>query len=310
MDYVAYMIPSMSSLYFRDLQPRPMVRLFARHGWEQLEISECHAHDLLQEGHPERAGRAFRGFATDHGVSFVQGHLAVVWYAAADRSQGTTGYFSIAPLSDKERTRAMEAMQQWLELFAALGIRYAVLHMGGAALKDAGWSDQAVFQRRTRSLSEIAGYAAQAGITVCLENLCFPNCGVETLEEIVALIRGAHADNLAICLDTGHAVMAGQDCERFVLDGGDLIRVLHLHDNVGMSDNHVLPYEQQGIPWARVLAALNKIGYDGALNFEIPGRSWRPMPVREARLDYARQVSEYMVAQVAGWNTRSSRSVS
>lgn len=275
-----------------------MVRMFVQHRWEQLEISECHAHDLLAQGRPASAGRAFRAYAADQGVSFAQGHLPVVWYAAADRSQGETGYFSIAPLSDGERMRAMEAIQRWFELFDALGIRYAVLHMGGSALKAAGWPDQAVLSRRTKSLSEVAGYAAQAGITICLENLCYPNCGVETLEEIVALIRGVDADNLAICLDTGHARMAGQDCEAFLLEGGDLIRALHLHDNIGIKDNHELPYEHQGIPWDRVLGSLGKIGYDGMLNFEIPGRSWRPMPVREARLDYARALAEYMAAQV------------
>jgi sugar phosphate isomerase/epimerase len=287
-----------------------MVCLFAQHGWEQLEISECHAHDLLAQGQPASAGRAFRAYAADHGLSFAQGHLPVVWYAAADRSQGETGYFDIAPLDDEEQIRAMGAIQQWFELFAVLGIRYAVLHMGGSTLKEAGWPDRAVFDRRTRSLSEAARYAAQVGITVCLENLCYPNCGVETLEEIVALIRGADADNLAICLDTGHAVMAGQDCEEFLLEGGDLIRALHLHDNIGTSDYHVLPYEQETIPWDRILGSLGKIGYDGVLNFEIPGRSWRPMPVREARLDYARVLAEYMVGHVACSNAGSSRSVS
>ena len=293
------MNPSMSTLYFRELNPRPMVQLFAKHGWHFLELSECHAYDLLTQGEPRQAGRAFRQFAADHGISFLQGHLPVVWYAHADRSRGRESYFDVAPQSGLEWARAMDAIKRWVELFNVVGIRYGVLHMGGSTLKDADWSDKAIFEQRVKSLSEIVEYAEGGGITICLENMSFPSCGVETLKEIKALIAGVGADHLAICVDTGHAVMAGLDCVEFIRGGGSLIKALHIHDNIGTTDDHVLPYERKTIPWDRVLAALSEIGYDNLFNMEIPGRAWCPMQVREARLCYAKELFTYMAEQIA-----------
>jgi sugar phosphate isomerase/epimerase len=291
--------PSMSTLYFRELKPRQAVQLFARHGWKVLELSECHAYDLVTEGEPVQTGHSFRQFAADHGVSFLQGHLPVVWYSHADRSRGERSYFDVAPENDLDWARAMDVLKVWIELFSAIGIPYGVLHMGGSALKGAGWPDEAILERRVRSLSEIAQVAGDGGLTVCLENMSYPNCGVETLEEIQALIAGVSADNLAICLDTGHAVMAGLDCVELILGGGSLIQALHIHDNIGSTDDHVLPYERKTIPWDRVLAALSEIGYEGLFNMEIPGRAWCPMHVREARLDYAKALATYMAGQIA-----------
>jgi sugar phosphate isomerase/epimerase len=87
---------------------------------------------------------------------------------------------------------------------------------------------------------------------------------------------------------------------QFVLNAGSLLQALHIHDNIGTGDDHVLPYERDTIPWSRVLAALREIDCAGPLNLEIPGRPGCPMPVREARLDYAHGVAAHMVRQVIG----------
>jgi len=42
----------------------------------------------------------------------------------------------------------------------------------------------------------------------------------------------------------------------------------HVHDNHGRTDDHLLPFEG-GIDWAAALIATQKIGYDGALMFEL-----------------------------------------
>lgn len=294
------MKPSMSSLYFSDLSPPEMVQMFARHQWRNLEISECHAHDLVALGDPQQSGDTFRQYAADHAITFLQGHLPVVRYTNEDRHDGVDGWFDIAPASDSAFAQAMELTSRWLDLFAAMCVRIAVLHVGGAALRDAGWSQEAVFQRRVKALSGIAECAASVGAVVCVENLSFPNSGVDTLEQITALIAAVDADNVAICLDTGHAFMAGLDCADFITAAGGAIRTLHIHENMGANDDHVLPYDQGTVPWDRVLAALGEVEYAGAFNLEIPGRPWRPMPVREARLDYARALATYMVGTAAG----------
>jgi hypothetical protein len=41
---------------------------------------------------------------------------------------------------------------------------------------------------------------------------------------------------------------------------------------------------------------LREVGYSGLFNFEVPGENRCPMTVREAKLDYARQLADYIIA--------------
>ena len=52
-----------------------------------------------------------------------------------------------------------------------------------------------------------------------------------------------------------------------------------MHDNEGRIDDHLLPFEGR-IEWDAALMALQKIGYDGALMFELAA-STEPRTVLE-----------------------------
>lgn len=83
------------------------------------------------------------------------------------------------------------------------------------------------------------------------------------------------------CMDTGHTnkahAIGGRDggvvpdvVETIHLLGSDL-KVLHLNDNNGFTDQHLPPMckMEGGVPWAEVYEALDKIGYQGVYNFEL-----------------------------------------
>lgn len=75
-----------------------------------------------------------------------------------------------------------------------------------------------------------------------------------------------------ICVDSGHT----HEVESFwVPTPGDMIRtlgsdvtILHLHDNNGHYDDHLLP-GQGNIDWRDTFEALDEIGYGGVYNFEL-----------------------------------------
>ena len=84
-----------------------------------------------------------------------------------------------------------------------------------------------------------------------------------------------------ICMDTGHtnkAFNVGADdgsavpdvVESIYMFGKDL-KVLHLNDNNGFTDQHLPPLMkmQGGVKWKEVFEALDAIGYDGYYNFEL-----------------------------------------
>jgi sugar phosphate isomerase/epimerase len=260
-----------------------------------MELSKDHAHDLVSQGDPGQVGETFRRYAAEHGITFLQGHLPVIWYHDGDRRQGMERWFDFSPASDTELEHAFDLTKRWIDLFAAIGIHSGVLHMGGSELKQAGWADDAVFERRVAALSRIAAYAASVGIAICLENMTFPNCGVVTFEEISAFIAGTRAGNVAVCLDTGHALQAGVGCAEFILKAQGLLRALHIAENDGTNDEHLLPYERGTIDWPRVVRALRQIGYAGPFNLEVLSERGASLPDREAGLDRARELVRGML---------------
>lgn len=75
-----------------------------------------------------------------------------------------------------------------------------------------------------------------------------------------------------ICVDTGHTHEAEAfwvpSPERIIKIFGKNVSVLHLHDNDGISDDHLLP-GLGNINWPAVFDALDEVEYKGVFNFEL-----------------------------------------
>lgn len=102
-----------------------------------------------------------------------------------------------------------------------------------------------------------------------------------------------------ICLDTGHANLAGQDIPAMIRDYGDLLASLHLNDNLGVigpiyEDIHLYPGYGK-IEWDPIFQALKEIGYKGTLNLEPNGELQRiSREERILQLDTARRITMLM----------------
>ncbi len=127
--------------------------------------------------------------------------------------------------------------------------------------------------------------AKKYGITVCLENL-FANIKGRIMEgpcadvaEIVWYIdklnEEAGENVFGFCLDVGHANLYGRNLYDYIKGIGHRLTVLHIHDNDGLSDLHMLPYsytrnggKEYNIDWPGFIRGLHDIGYSGNLCFE------------------------------------------
>jgi sugar phosphate isomerase/epimerase len=286
---------SMWTSYLIEWAPRDMVTCFAENGWSTLELSDEHGHDLLKEGPPLKVGDAFRRFAGEHGVSFPQGHFYLCTRGIRPEDRAGRRIADIAPPGDAEFEAAMADMTRWIDLFNALGVTAGVLHLGGGQLAAAGWPADRVFARRLQALERVLDYAKGGPTTLCLENLS-PGSGVCDSADFDRIFTACGSKRLGICLDTGHANLAGVDSAAFVRHAGSRLKALHVADNLGQQDNHMLPYGAGTVPWPGVLSALREIGYDGLFNFEVPGENRCPAGVRLRKLAYARELAECMIA--------------
>lgn len=284
----------------KELLPRDMARCFAGHGWQTLELGEEHAHDLLKEGAPVRAGEAFRRYAADFNVSFPQAHFIMDTRGFRPEDLPGKRRFDLLPADDAEFEAGLDVMKRWIDLFNALDVRCGVLHAGGADLAaEAGWEAARIFERRAKALARLAEYARGGRMLICLENYGDRALGLQTAADLIGLVRAVNSAQVKICLDTGHANMAGVDPAAFIREAGPLLKALHIADNLGQHDNHMLPCGAGTVPWPDVLKALCAVGYDGLFNFEVPGESRNcPMPARLAKLDYARILAQCMIDQI------------
>ena len=269
------MTPGMWSSYLIELSPEEMVQTFAAKGWRSLELSTEHAERLLERQNPPAAGEAFRKFADDNGVAFPQGHLWLTCDIATDNQDET-----------------IDTLKRWLDLFVAVGIRAAVLHPGGFELIDQGCERQKIRELNLRALGALTDYIQGTDLVICLENI--PKTAPEA-EDLCEIIQAVGSSHLGICLDTGHLNMTSADQTGFIGKAGGLLKAVHVADNDGSGDQHLMPYGRGTVAWDDVISGLKEIHYEGLFNFEIGGEIKCPLPIRLAKLDYLKTIVQLML---------------
>ncbi|MCK5827058.1 TIM barrel protein [Candidatus Bipolaricaulota bacterium] len=122
----------------------------------------------------------------------------------------------------------------------------------------------------------IAQYAAGRNVRLAMENL--KNC-IWVLDRILDEVGDDPEEtNLGICIDIGHANQS-DDAGRHPVTNyleryAGQLNHLHLHDNGGTDDEHLLPGEGT-VDWPGVLNVLERLNYSGTAVFETrqPGLS-------------------------------------
>lgn len=132
-----------------------------------------------------------------------------------------------------------------------------------------------------------------------------PHFSNETADDLMYIIEKLDHPLMKICLDTGHANIAGQDIPQMIRRFGNKLNSLHMNDNYGKiapiyPDIHIFPGYGR-VPWKEVFAALKEVGYGGTLNMEPNGELPRlPYGMRVIQLRAARECVAFM-AEEAGF---------
>ena len=246
---------SIWSQYYNTREPEEAILEFERDGVTHIELSHEHGSALLaREGDHRENGRKFKEFLTEHGITAIQGHLA------------------FPSLIVCEPESFIDYIVRQTELYEAIGIERAVLHCD--YMRGVEVSDEDRFEKNIASLKVVAERTAHINIFICLENLC--GGAPTSIDRILEIIRRVGSDKFAICLDTGHLNVTHTSTQReFILKAGKLLKALHIADNEGERDQHLMPYGRGTVDFHEVACALREIDYDGLFNYEIPGESIR-----------------------------------
>ncbi len=273
------------SSYFVDLSPEAMVDEFVKAGYSCTEFSDEHGAVLLERaaGIPngaEKIGTEMKKYADERGFSFPQGHL----------------YLKVDLCADD----AVEIMLPWLDLFVAMDIRAGVLH---TSCKRDDFSPEQRFERWVQVLTKLSDHLRGTEMSIALENAGGYNYSAESL---LALIDAVGSDHLGICLDTGHLNLSRSGKaphygkveytqSEFIRRAGERLIALHIADNDGTYDQHMMPFGRGNVNFTDVMRGLREVNYSHLFNLEIPGERSAPIELRHAKLAYIHEMCRYLL---------------
>jgi sugar phosphate isomerase/epimerase len=172
-------------------------------------------------------------------------------------------------------------------------------------------SEEAEWEKTLDFLDFLAPMAREMGITICIENLYNgvgghmmegPCCdAMKAVERIDRMNDKYGAEVLGFCFDTGHANLVGLDFEDFITTLGGRLKVLHIHDNDGISDLHQIPFtftktreNTSSTDWDGFIRGLRAINFDGVLSFETaPVLSSFPNELKVDALGMIARIGQY-----------------
>lgn len=109
--------------------------------------------------------------------------------------------------------------------------------------------------------------AQKYNIAVLTENLA-NNTLIQTAKQLLRYLADVNEKNLFIVYDSGHGHFTGNNVYEEILQCGDKLKHLHLHDNHGEKDEH-LPAGSGTISWKDFCESLRKVDYSGIYMMEL-----------------------------------------
>ena len=250
-------------LYHADRLSKAHLVEIASFGFDAVEVFATRSH---VDYHDRAALDALAGWLRNTRLELHGIHAPIMEaFGRGDVWKGQT--FSIASADQARRREAVQETTQALELGRRVSTDVLVVHLGTP--QGHGSNDDTARDAALRSLEEIHRIAAPLGVRIAVEVI--PN-DLSTAESLVRLLEeDLPLDGGGICLDFGHAFLLGDVVDAVEHASGHLIAT-HVHDNDRRSDAHLVPFEG-AIDWPSALMALQKVGYEGMMLFEVADTS-------------------------------------
>ena len=182
------------------------------------------------------------------------------------------------PDDEKSREWLHAVTERDLRATSLLGAPACVVHF----INSTRWGKQpaALMRETSREMfDKIIPYAEKYKVKIALETFGAARIAGARVRDFFAdptefldQFNGMDTEYKTICVDTGHTHEAESfwvpPPEEMIRILGKDISILHLHDNSGHWDDHLLP-GMGNINWRAVFDSLDEVGYNGVYNFEL-----------------------------------------
>ena len=207
------------------------------------------------------ATRPYKEAAARYGVTFGQAHAPFPTYVHGN---------------DRTNAIVVDALKKCIEMCAYVGCPDIIVHPAFNGY-DTRLDPDTEWEINIKLYSELIPVLKKCHVTCDLENMFTGHRGkiyeaiCSDFNEAAAYIDElndiAGEDCFGFCLDTGHALLLGHDIYTAIMQVGDRLKALHIHDNNGLSDQHLAPY-MGVLDWDRFVMGIRDVGYQGNLSFE------------------------------------------
>ena len=229
------------------------VRLLAACGFKHIDVS---LDSVFYDGSPMRSDNwrewveGIRVAGQEAGVDFVQAH-------ASD------GFFDEGP----ERDYRISMLKREMQICKLLGIPGMVVH----AICRPNGTQEEFMDANTRFYGQLLPEAEATGVRIYTENTCRQNCPSYFLFEGADFNElRARLDNhpmFGCCWDVGHGNCHGVDQYKSIMEMGDGLMAVHIHDNVHGFDAHLQPF-CGNTNYDAIINGLIDVGFKGCFTLE------------------------------------------
>jgi len=245
-------------LYHGQRLSREHLLEIASYGFEAIELFATRSHF---DYHNPSAVADLQQWLADAGLELHGVHAPITDSFVGGRWGPA---LTVASTEPEARAKAVAESEQALYVARRIPMKVLVVHLGLPRTQSDSPDDNSRDAAR-RSIDELRQFAPPLGVRVAVEVI--PN----ELSRAGSLVHFVEEDleaaDVGVCLDFGHAHMDGDLLDAIETVSGHLITT-HVHDNRGRTDDHLVPFDGT-IDWPAAMTAIQKVGYDQTLLFEI-----------------------------------------
>ncbi|MBS6194551.1 MAG: sugar phosphate isomerase/epimerase [Clostridiales bacterium] len=168
------------------------------------------------------------------------------------------------------RKAGVELVKNRIDFAACIGAEDIVLHLyvPFASMEQNPEVKKSFYRQVEKSMDELQPYCLEKGVRICLESL-FDMPEEYMLEQWDWVLEKYPEEFLGFCLDTGHVNLVWHEkLPQIIRKYGERIFAVHLHDNFGKGDNHLIP-GQGNIDWKETMAAFAESAYELPVLLEV-----------------------------------------
>ena len=218
----------------------------------------------------------------ESGVRFATAHLPFLGGGGAKDAEFMAKF-------DREMYNSIDAMKM-------LGVDCAVLHPNAPTVVMKDFDRKKAFDSVMAHLAPYAEYAAKVGLSVVVENMRVIHGMRHShryCQDPDELCEIADALGIGVCWDFGHANVSGVHQSEAIAYIGDRLKMVHVHDNCAMADEHNMPFTGN-VDWQDAMHGLALVSFDGVFDLELsPARF--PAPLRKSHARLALETAQYLM---------------